>query len=294
MSKILISGANGLLGKKVTDKLVKEGHQVYSLTKVTPKNPINGAQYIPVDLSTNWSFNVLPQKIDKIIHLAQSSNFRDFPNNALDVFKVNIESTARLLDYAHKIGAQQFIYASSGGVYGNSSQAFKENAPIVPLGKLGYYLGSKTCGEILVQSYASVFQVVVIRPFFMYGPGQNRSMLIPRLFDSVKLGKSVSLQGKNGIRINPIHVEDASEAVTASLSLNESSTFNIAGPEVLSLREICESMGKFLGKEPVFINQPGDPNDLIADISAMRNKLVSPQILLSESLVELDSQASER
>lgn len=192
-----------------------------------------------------------------------------------------------MLDYAKRIGARQFIYASSGGIYGNGVQAFDENAPIISPGQLGYYLGSKACGEILVHSYASVFQVVVIRPFFIYGPGQNRSMLVPRLMDNVALGKPISLQGKNGIRINPIHVEDASAAVASALELEESATFNIAGPEVLSIRDICETFAKYLDKPAVFERASGDPNDLIADISSMEERLVAPRRRLSECLDDI-------
>jgi nucleoside-diphosphate-sugar epimerase len=101
--------------------------------------------------------------------------------------------------------------------------------------------------------------------------------------DSVAVGKPIRLQGENGIRINPIHVEDASAAVTAALSLKNSAIFNIAGPDVLSIREICESMGKFLGKPPVFEQQAGQPNDLIADISAMRRYLIEPKKHLFQS-----------
>jgi nucleoside-diphosphate-sugar epimerase len=138
-----------------------------------------------------------------------------------------------------------------------------------------------------VQSYASIFQVTVIRPFFMYGPGQNRNMLIPRLLDSVATGKPISLQGENGIHINPIHVEDAGAAVVAVLDLHESAIFNVAGPDVFSIRQICEGMGKFLGKDPVFQPQSGQPNNLIADISAMRQCLYDPQYHLLDELHDL-------
>jgi len=287
LKRTIITGADGLLGRFLCHRLSQLGIAVTGIAHSTVKQLNPTVEYRTVDFSSDWSPKFLPYQVDIIIHLAQSANFRDFPNSALDVFKVNIESTARLLEYARQVGAKQFIYASSGGVYGNGAQAFKENAPIVPPGQLGYYLGSKACGEILVQSYASVFQVVVIRPFFMYGPGQNRSMLIPRLMDSVATGKTISLQGDNGIRINPVHVEDASAAVAAVLSLEESATFNIAGPEVLSIREICEGMGRYLDREPVFEQQPGKSNDLIADISAMRQKLVSPHRRLFDSLCEI-------
>lgn len=281
---VLITGINGLLGRHLTTSLLDRGCVIYGTTRGSIKAPKSYIHYLNIDLASDWSIENLPKQCDVVIHLAQSASFRDFPNSALDVFKVNIESTARLLDYARQAGVKKFIYASSGGVYGNGAQAFKENASIVPPGKLGFYLGSKACGEILVQSYASVFEIVVVRPFFIYGPGQNRSMLIPRLFDSVATGKPISLQGDNGIRINPIHVDDAASAVAAAIDLNESATFNIGGPEVLSIRDICEGMGRYSGVEPVFKNQPGEPNDLIADISAMRQKLAVPSHFLLDAL----------
>lgn len=278
MKQVLVTGANGLLGRNLCQHLVVQGMDVVGIVRKHSK-PLESPNpgLIELDFSSNWPEDELPAKIDTIIHLAQSSKFRDFPDNALDVFKVNIESTARLLDYAKRSGVKQFIYASSGGVYGNSPQAFRENSPIPPPSQLGYYLGSKTCGEILVQSYASIFQVVVLRPFFMYGPNQNRNMLIPRLMDNISAGNPVSLQGEHGIRVNPVHVDDASKAVAACLKLNESATFNIAGPEVLSIRQISEGMAQYLGVSALFKQQEESGSDLIADISAMQEKLVSPE-----------------
>ncbi len=258
------------------------------MTRNNEKKPVPGIRVLKVDLSSNWSARDLPGECEAIIHLAQSASFRDFPAGAMDVFKVNIDSTAKLLEYANNVGVKKFIYASSGGVYGNGSQAFKENAPIVPAGQLGHYLGSKACGEILAQSYSAIFQVIVLRPFFIYGPNQNRSMLIPRLFDSISQGSPIGLQGDCGIRINPIHVYDAAAAVAAALAYERSATFNIAGPNVLSLRDVCEIMGRYLGIDPIFKKHIEAPNDLIADISAIRKKLIVPKLILEKSLVDLD------
>lgn len=287
----IVTGARGLLGRDVCRRLVAAGASLVGLTSQVADSTndfhVRGVKYQSVDFNSCWSEHELPSRADFIIHLAQSAQFRDFPGSALDVFRVNVESTARLLDYGRQVGIKKFIYASSGGVYGNGSQAFKENAPVIPPVQLGYYLGSKASGEILVQSYASVFQVTIVRPFFIYGPGQNRSMLIPRLFDSVASGTPVSLQGNDGIRINPVHVRDASAAVGAALSTNESAVFNIAGPEILSIREICEGMGKYMGSRPNFLFQPDKANDLVADISAMRSLLMEPKRRLLASLSDV-------
>ena len=276
-----------MLGRYLCNRLLQLDVEVYAMTRVAPANPLHGIKYYPIDLTRQWLDEDLPSKVDAIVHLAQSSKFRDFPDSALDVFKVNIESTARLLDYAKRVNARQFIFTSSGGVYGSGGNRFSESSNSIPSRQLGYYFGSKVCGELLVQSYADLFSTVVVRPFFIYGAGQNRSMLIPRLIDNIAAGKSIVLKGDSGIRINPIHVQDAAEAIVAALSLSESATFNIAGPEVLSIREICEGIGNHIGKTPLFQLQAGTPDDLIADITAMSASLIAPQRRLFETLVEL-------
>lgn len=287
MKTILVTGASGLLGRGVCRQLMRQNCSVTSVLHIDSLSYSYCQRCVTLDLSSNWESDRLPADVDAIIHLAQSSKFRDFPDSALDVFNVNVASTARLLDFAKQVGAKQFIYASSGGVYGNGSQAFKENATILPAGKLGYYLSSKACAENLVQSYASVFQVTVLRPFFIYGHGQNQSMLIPRLLDSVASGKPITLQGSEGIRINPVHVQDASAAVVSALDTKESAIYNIAGPHVLSIRQIAEAMGEHFGKAPIFQKVDGEPKDLIADISFMQSNLHEPTRHLFTSFGEM-------
>ena len=284
---VLVTGATGLLGSVVCRRLVERGIQVTGIVRAESLAKSSEIRFLSLDLATEGLDRDCLAGIDVIIHLAQSSKFRDFPGNALDIYNVNVASTARLLDYAREVGISKFIYASSGGVYGHGSQAFKENAAIVPPGQLGYYLGSKACGEILVQSYASIFNVTVIRPFFIYGPGQNRSMLIPRLIDCVAAGTPINLHGSDGIRINPVHVEDAAFAVIGALDKQDNATYNIAGPEVLSMRQIGDAIGNYLCVEPVFAQIQGERRDLVADISAMKSSLHTPLRLISDSLCEI-------
>ena len=118
---ILLTGVNGLLGNSLARLLVKKNHKVYGITRCEKDEKIKKVNYVRLDFSKRWSFKDLPEKLDTIIHLAQSNKFRNFPDEANDVFKVNIESTARLLDFCYKSGVKKFIYTSSGGVYGKSS-----------------------------------------------------------------------------------------------------------------------------------------------------------------------------
>ncbi|NWD49594.1 NAD-dependent epimerase/dehydratase family protein [Pseudomonas gingeri] len=283
---ILITGANGLLGVHAVAQLVSQ-HQVHAVVHSAPQQPVSGVTYHVIDLSQDWSRQSLPAAVDAVIHLAQSSRFREFPEQAMDVFGVNVASTAYLLEYARTAGAKHFILASSGGVYGAGDEAFKENALIPHHGQLGYYLGSKLCSEVLAQNYSSLMNVTVLRFFFMYGRDQRRSMLVPRLIDNVMAGQVITLQGNDGIRINPIHVSDAVAALEHCLQLEGSHTFNVAGAQVLSLREIAEIIGEAVGLAPVFKVEEVEPRHLIANIDALSESLIAPRVSFAQGILEL-------
>jgi nucleoside-diphosphate-sugar epimerase len=104
-------------------------------------------------------------------------------------------------------------------------------------------------------------------------------MLIPRLVQAVSDGKPISLQGPEGIRLNPIHVSDAADAVQRALDLQGSHTINIGGPEVLSLRQIGDLIGEAVGKVPRFEVQSVDQSrHLVGAIDKMTRLLGQPQI----------------
>ena len=277
MEKILISGYGGLLGRNLGKLFLEKGYQVFGISHSNIFKSNGNLTIINIDFNSDWDLSILPIDIDVVIHLAQSSNYRDFPQSAIDIFRVNLESTAKLLDFCRKTGVKKFIYASSGGIYKESNEALKENAPIFSGGQLGYYLGTKAASEILLQNYSAIFKVITLRPFFIYGPNQNPNMLMPRLFKKVLYGEKIKINGFEGIKINPIHVDDASMAIYNCLNINLSATFNIAGPEILSIKDICSLFGKYLEKKPIYEIIDNIGHDIIADISYMKDKLFIPK-----------------
>ena len=281
--KVLLTGGSGLVGGRLLARLQEE-HTAFALVRRISGPAAPNWEEIHVDLARAWSVEVLPSQIDVVVHLAQSGHFREFPRKALDVFGVNVATTAKLLDFAVKAGARQFILASSGGVYGRGREGFSEEGPIQPAGELGYYLGSKLCMEILAEQYAGLLDVTILRFFFVYGPGQHRAMLISRLVDSVRAEVPIELAGKDGIRINPIHVEDAAKAVMGCLDLQGSHKINIAGPEVLCLREIGEFIGIAVGKAPTFEVRDEKPMDLVGVNRKMRELLSPPVVCFREGI----------
>jgi len=286
MKKYVVTGASGLIGSHLLKELHREA-EIFAVCRedIIEQVSSRNVQHIKLDLARDVNFELFPQRVDGIIHLAQSEYFRDFPEHSLDVFEVNTVSTLRLLDYALKAGAGTFIYASSGGVYGYSDDGFTEDTGIKQRGDLGFYLGTKLCSEILSDCYTSLMNVIVLRFFFIYGPGQRRSMLIPRLVDWVRQGKSIVLQGSDGIRFNPTYVSDAVSAISRSLEIKGNHKINVAGPQVLSMREIGEIIGQILSKRPKFnLESDVEPLHLIGDITRMSRLLGPPVVGFEEGI----------
>ncbi len=285
---ILITGVNGLLGMELAKVLCNGAdHFVYGLSRSVPLIHSHNYKHIQADLGQPDFLGQLPRKLDAIVHLAQSEKFRDFPAAAPEVFNVNTLSTLKLLDYARVAGVKNFIYASSGGVYGNKDIGFTEDSPVMGNGDLGFYLSTKLCSEIITDNYSVFFNVVQLRFFFVYGERQHKGMLIPRLLNSVMSSTPIMLTGSEGIKINPIYVSDAAKAVQKALNINHSDKINVGGSQSLSIKQIADVMSQKLGIDPVFNRVEGGPKNLIGDIRKMKRELHDPEISFDKGIEKL-------
>lgn len=281
MSTIVVTGAGGLLGRHLLP-LFPEEAKVVAVGRLAPSTSLANVTPVSLDLSAALDRSRLPPQVDQVFYLAQSSHFREFPARADDVFQVNTAQVMAMLDYSRQAGARSFVFASSGGVYAPSDAPLTEQSPLGT--GLGFYAATKRATEILAEAYAGLFSIVVLRFFFIYGPGQQRDMLIPRLADSVRQGRPVALQGERGLSINPVHASDAARATLAAGNLGRSGTFNVAGPQVLSLRDICDLFGEKLGRAPVFeVDTSRQAPSMIADIQSMSSTLVAPRLRLADA-----------
>ena len=287
MDKILITGATGLIGSSLIEPL-SSLFEVYAISRSTVNEKIGNIKWHYADLSHDFDFKLLPDKLEAVIYLAQSENYRNFPEKALDIFEINTARLLKTLDYAREAGAKKFIYASSGGVYGSAQQSFSETATLPANGENGFYISSKLCSEVLAENYKELMDVIILRFFFVYGKKQKSTMLMPRLLANIKNFKPVTLQGDKGIILNPVYVSDAVSAVLAALDLKGFHKINVAGPEVVSLKQICEMIGEKIGVKPIFeYDLQSKPRDLIGDIKNMKQLLSAPRYMLDEGLSEI-------
>ena len=282
MSRILITGATGLVGGQLSAALAPR-HEVFAICR--RPQPRSDVSWITIDLATDWSRSLLPGHIDAVIHLAQSDRWQDFPGCALDVFAVNTASTAKLLDYATHAGATDFVVASTGGLYGSVDGAITEHSPVNHhSGPLQYYFETKHAAEGLALSYAGRLGVSVLRPFFIYGTGQRVPKLVPRLIESVTLGRAVRIRGEAGAMLNPVHVDDVIKVIEACIARNHSGVINVAGGQVTSIRDMTLRIAALCGRTATFETEPGDPERFVSDTSLMRELIGAEPIRFDEGI----------
>jgi UDP-glucose 4-epimerase len=290
---ILITGANGLLGQSLINKLSHQ-HTIYAVVRNNDKiffKKNQNVTIIEMDL-TLFDSSKFPSNIDVVYYLAQSNRFREFPDGAIDMMEINVYTPLKIAHWGSKNNVKKFIYASSGGVYTNPNKAVKEFFDINANEKMGFYLNSKLSAEMLLKNYSIFFETfVIIRPFFMYGIGQNQTMLIPRLIENIKNEKEIVLVGNTGIKINPVYITDAAEAASKILSIEGEHIINIAGNEIVSLQKLCLIMSDMIGKKAIFKHDfNAIQNDLIADTSVMKKNLFNPITPLEEGIKKIVGQ----
>lgn len=287
MKVCVVTGATGVVGGALLRALGSEW-RVHALSHGGARPALRGVEWITADLADVWSTDRLPPRADAVVHLAQTPAFHHFPECADEIFRVGVDSAMRLLEYGRSAGARTFLLGSSGGVYGAAAAPVAEDASVPLCAKQAFFLRCKAAAEQLAAGYRGVMDVVVVRFFFVYGPGQRRAMLLPRLVDAVASGRPVTLLGPDGLHLNPMHASDCGAALARALSLGGSHVLNLGGPEVLSLRRIAQIIGRAVGREPVFRVEPADrPVYLAGSVERASALLGAPRVRFEQGVADL-------
>jgi UDP-glucose 4-epimerase len=272
--KVLIAGASGFLGLRTVEQLRKRDAEITALARGVSRTVLEarGCRVVVNDLGGEEALPDLPHH-EVALFLAQSSAHRAGPAGRPDVIRVNLLGLAQFLDAARRAGVRRLLYFSSGSVYAPSFEPLGEAAP---LGGTDFYALSKRLGEELATSYRDSFEVLVLRVFALYGPGQ-RGRMIPDIIARVARGKPVVLNPRaaneslpGGLEVTPCNVDDAAR-ITVELAVGRvQGVLNLAGADRVSVREIAEQAGRVLARAPIFeVHSTTRSGNLVADVSQL-------------------------
>jgi nucleoside-diphosphate-sugar epimerase len=219
--KILITGSDGFIGRKVVSKL-KENHPEESIICYDKRQG-----YDLLNKKQLSAFNP-----DTIIHLAAVIR----TENLEEMYKVNVQGTLNVLEHCKKTGAK-LIFSSSSGVYAHSEKPIKETHKIKPISHNGL---TKLIGEKMCKYYSNNHQVktIILRIFNPYGPGQKTGFLIPDIISKLK-DQEITLGNPHPKR-DFIHVDDLAEAIIKSTKLDKETTINLGTGTSHSVKEVAE------------------------------------------------------
>lgn len=271
--KILITGAKGFIGRHLINRLSQcSGTQIFALDVQEEQKKEHLYQSLYVDMSMpGWS-KIIPGPMDAVVHLAQSLSYRDFPEGAYDMVKININGTFELLEWCRKNYVKKFIFSSTGNVYKEKKRLLTENDICEPA---SMYAATKLSAEHLVKQYSVFFQTIILRLFGVYGPGQS-NMTIPNIVESVRKGKKITLAQKIGLHMTPLYIVDCIEMFYKLImddNLGKSILLNMASNESIHLGNIIQKIEKHINCKAIIKITDDEPRYLQGENKKIRETL---------------------
>ena len=295
--KCFVTGAAGFLGTALSNRLVREGHEVIGLDDCSagiPEHLSPEVEFVRNDLNSKESLWRLLKNIDCIYHLAAKVIVPDSLLYPGEYEKTNVGGTVTLLEAMHDVGNRKMIFASSGTIYGNQ--------PVMPLREdmaprpESPYAVSKLSGELYIRTIGQLWdlQAVCLRIFNCYGPFQGfsftHSPVIPTFLRQCALKGTVVIHGDGTKTRDFVYVDDVVDAFIAASSLEDSdeTVINIGSGQETSVSDVLTMAEKVTGKSAQLIYNPrrvGGAERMCADLTIARNKLnYSPKVMLEEGM----------
>lgn len=259
---VLVIGSGGYMGRHLMAGLSRSGVDAWGTSSANGSGIDPESGLLPVAFA-------IPPGTTAVVYMAQSPRYREVPEQAAHVLAVNTLSAVRAATLARAAGVDRFIYVSTGTVYAPSFAPIAEDAPVR---RDSWYVLSKLHGEEALSLFRQDLEVIVVRPFGVYGPAQKGRM-VPNLIDTVKNGRPVTLHPRKGmpediggLRISLCYIDDATDILMRLVRDGGPACLNLAGPEAVSIRSIAEAAGAVFGRPPVFeVSSSPRDSDLIAD-----------------------------
>lgn len=245
--KVFVTGATGFTGGHLCRILVDKGYSVGALVRKSSKtNELEKLGVKPVvgDLANLNSLNGALEDIDTVFHVAAA--YRQEGISKEQFWKVNVDGTRALLEFANQSKVKRFVHCSTVGVQGEiKNPPAKESDPYQPG---DHYQESKMEGEKLALKFFEErgLDGVVVRPVGIFGPGDLRFL---KLFKFINNGK-FRMIGKGDVLYHLTFVEDLVQGIILAGQKKEASgnIYTVGGEEFMTLKELVALIAETLNK----------------------------------------------
>jgi UDP-glucose 4-epimerase len=298
----LVTGAAGFIGSTLSERLLRDGHDVVgidcftdyyprplkerNLSRLTPRRNFRfvEARLQDADLSSLLSDRT------HVFHLAAQAGVRKSWGRDFSVYTVNnIEATQLLLEACVGRPIERMVYASSSSVYGDHApMPMREDALVQPVSPYGV---TKLAAEQLCYLYFVNYGVpaVSMRYFTVYGPRQRPDMGFHKFLRATLLDEPITVFGDGEQTRDFTFVDDAVAATVAAATRGvPGRVYNIGGGSRVSVNQVLEMIGRVTGRRPAISidsAQKGDMRHTYADTALARADLAfAPTVGLAEGL----------
>ena len=231
---VLVTGAAGLIGRRVVERLLQAGHKVHATDRFAPAAPLE-CEFITAELSDAMRLTSLVARgVSAILHCGGISGQMLAKDNPAGILAINAGGTGTLLELARLLRVPRFVFCSSVHAYGDTPAGMDPVTEDAPLAAREVYGASKVAAEAALRAYAMEhgMQACALRLGWVYGPRRTTPSLTARMVRDAARDQTVTRVEHDGRYAVPLlHVEDAAAALVAALNAPQvqGRCFNIVG-----------------------------------------------------------------
>tara|TARA_B110000027_G_scaffold104926_1_gene111331 strand:- start:17174 stop:18124 length:951 start_codon:yes stop_codon:yes gene_type:complete len=287
MIKVIVTGGCGYKGHILVPKLLDRNYYVKVIDicwfgNHLPQNKnllVLKKDIRKIDLEDLEGFDI-------VIHLSSIANDPCGDLNPKLTWEVSALATQQLADLAKKAKIKQFIYASSGSVYGiKKEDKVTEELKLEPLTE---YNKTKMVAERVLLSYANDYKVQIIRPATVcgYSPRMRFDVSVNLLTAAALFNGKIKVLGGSQIRPN-IHIQDIANVYLHFIDNNKFEGIFNAGFENLSILDIAKMVSSKTNKKIEIETNNDDPRSYRLDSQKLLDTGFIPKYKVEDAIEEI-------
>jgi dTDP-4-dehydrorhamnose reductase len=253
MKRILVTGSNGLLGQKLTERILKKcDFDLIATGKGANRYPITtGYTYAEMDVLDPLNVKSVIQQYlpDAIIHTAAMINVDTCEENKALALALNVEAVQTLISLCEQHNIQ-LIHLSTDFIFDGADGPYTEEALPNPL---SYYGETKLKAEELLKN--SNVHWAVLRTILVYGIVSDMSRSNIVLWAKNALEKGAPLQIVNDQWRMPTLAEDLAEICLLAVEKSARGIYNASGMDMMSISELVGKVADYWHLDKNLINE---------------------------------------